>query len=148
MIFCFQCETLGFEGWGFRRGGYQCACQPGYYYPWWHDGPFLGEEIEQATREEYEAGFDCLPIYGKWIKLVTYQGQVLALNCFVLRWNLSLKQVRIPINRLTQTNVCAFQKPGPGILVWYVMIFRCKWIVCFVDIGGIVDHYCFKLSFS
>ncbi|XP_052086791.1 uncharacterized protein LOC127724053 [Mytilus californianus] len=57
------CETLGFEGWGFRRGGYQCACQPGYYYPWWHDGPFLGEEIEQATKEEYENGFDCLPIY-------------------------------------------------------------------------------------
>ncbi|KAL3881426.1 hypothetical protein ACJMK2_027869 [Sinanodonta woodiana] len=52
------CEPL--SGWGFRRGGYQCMCRPGYYYPWWHDGPFQGWEIEQATEEEYRTGFDCL----------------------------------------------------------------------------------------
>ncbi|ESO93259.1 hypothetical protein LOTGIDRAFT_119445 [Lottia gigantea] len=53
------CEPL--SGFGFRRGGYQCACMPGYYFPWYHDGPFLGLEIEEATREEYEGGgFDCI----------------------------------------------------------------------------------------
>ena len=58
-----QCEPL--MGFGFRRGGYQCVCQPGYYYPWWHDGPFQGLEIEQATYEEYQYGFDCLSVGGK-----------------------------------------------------------------------------------
>ena len=60
-----QCEPL--MGFGFRRGGYQCVCNPGYYYPWWHDGPFLGVEMEEATREEYELGFDCLTIQGMLI---------------------------------------------------------------------------------
>lgn len=55
-----MCEPL--QGWGFRRGGYQCVCQPGYYYPWWHDGPFQGLEIEQATQDEYENGFNCYPV--------------------------------------------------------------------------------------
>ncbi|XP_014776491.1 uncharacterized protein LOC106873574 [Octopus bimaculoides] len=54
------CEPL--SGFGFRRGGYMCACLPGYKYPWWHDGPFLGVEIEAATKEEYENGFDCLKV--------------------------------------------------------------------------------------
>jgi len=55
-----MCEPQG--GYGFRRGGYQCVCRPGYYYPWWHDGPFQGWELEQATRMEYELGFDCIKI--------------------------------------------------------------------------------------
>jgi len=55
------CEPL--MGFGFRRGGYQCVCMPGYYYPWWHDGPFLGIEMEQASKEEWEeGGFDCLTV--------------------------------------------------------------------------------------
>lgn len=58
-----QCEPL--SGFGFRRGGYRCVCKPGYRYPWWHNGPFLGWEIEQATKEEYENSFDCLTIGGK-----------------------------------------------------------------------------------
>lgn len=53
-----MCEPI--NGYGFRRGGYQCVCLPGYYYPWWHDGPFQGWEIEQATEAEYEYGFDCI----------------------------------------------------------------------------------------
>lgn len=52
-----MCEPL--MGFGFKRGGYQCVCMPGYYYPWWHDGPFQGLEVEQATSAEYEYGFDC-----------------------------------------------------------------------------------------
>ncbi|KAL5010556.1 hypothetical protein ScPMuIL_012861 [Solemya velum] len=55
-----MCEPL--NGFGFRRGGYQCVCRPGYYYPWWHDGPFLGLEIEEATNDEYAIGFDCIPV--------------------------------------------------------------------------------------
>ncbi|XP_076444630.1 uncharacterized protein LOC143282762 isoform X1 [Babylonia areolata] len=55
-----MCEPL--MGFGFRRGGYQCVCEPGYYYPWWHDGPFQGVEIEQATYDEWLYGFDCLNV--------------------------------------------------------------------------------------
>lgn len=55
-----MCEVI--HGFGFRRGGYQCVCKPGYYYPWWHDGPFLGLEIEQATGAEYDVGFECLQV--------------------------------------------------------------------------------------
>ncbi|GFS15850.1 Fras1 related extracellular matrix protein [Elysia marginata] len=60
-----SCEPL--MGYGFRRGGYQCVCNPGYYYPWWHDGPFMGLEIEEASREEYEVGFDCLTIQDRQV---------------------------------------------------------------------------------
>jgi len=55
-----RCEPL--FGFGFRRGGYQCLCQPGYRYPIYQDGPFKGYIIEQATQEEYENNFDCLKI--------------------------------------------------------------------------------------
>ena len=54
-----QCEPL--YGWGFRRGGYQCVCKPGYRLPLWQQGPFQGIEIESATEEEYENGFQCIP---------------------------------------------------------------------------------------
>ncbi|CAD5117999.1 DgyrCDS6740 [Dimorphilus gyrociliatus] len=55
-----MCEPL--YGWGFRRGGYQCVCLPGYRYPPWQRGPFQGSQIESATEEEYERGFECLPV--------------------------------------------------------------------------------------
>ncbi|ESO11626.1 hypothetical protein HELRODRAFT_108901 [Helobdella robusta] len=54
------CEPL--YGWGFRRGGYKCMCKPGYRYPPWQYGPFMGIEIESATYIEYENGFDCIPV--------------------------------------------------------------------------------------
>lgn len=54
------CEPL--YGWGFRRGGYQCMCKPGYRYPPWQYGPFQGIEIESATEAEYNNGFDCIPV--------------------------------------------------------------------------------------
>ncbi len=52
-----MCEPL--DGWGFRRGGYQCVCSPGYRYPWWQNGPFQGIDIESATAGEYQASFNC-----------------------------------------------------------------------------------------
>ena len=55
MCFSLQCEPL--YGWGFRRGGYKCMCKPGYRYPQFQNGPFLGSEIESATEEEYKNGF-------------------------------------------------------------------------------------------
>ncbi|ELU11322.1 hypothetical protein CAPTEDRAFT_161811 [Capitella teleta] len=55
-----MCEPL--DGWGFRRGGYRCVCKPGYRYPPWQQGPFNGIEIESSTLEEYENGFDCVPV--------------------------------------------------------------------------------------
>ena len=60
MCFSLQCEPL--YGWGFRRGGYKCMCKPGYRYPQFQNGPFLGSEIESATEEEYKNGFDCIPV--------------------------------------------------------------------------------------
>lgn len=55
-----ECEPL--HGWGFRRGGYQCRCNPGYRLPNVVRRPFLGEIIERASNEEYYNGFDCLKI--------------------------------------------------------------------------------------
>jgi hypothetical protein len=55
-----RCEPL--VGFGFRRGGYQCLCQPGYRYPPYQDGPFKGYVIEKATTEEYATNFDCIKI--------------------------------------------------------------------------------------
>ncbi|CAF1047536.1 unnamed protein product [Didymodactylos carnosus] len=55
-----RCEPL--FGFGFRRGGYQCLCKPGYRYPPYQDGPFKGYVIEKATREEYATNFDCLRV--------------------------------------------------------------------------------------
>jgi hypothetical protein len=55
-----RCEPL--FGFGFRRGGYQCMCQPGFRYPPYQDGPFQGYYIEKATREEYATNFDCLKV--------------------------------------------------------------------------------------
>ena len=49
--------------WGVqRRGGYKCMCKPGYRYPYWQQGPFLGIDIEQATEDEYRDGFDCIKV--------------------------------------------------------------------------------------
>ncbi|XP_014280569.1 uncharacterized protein [Halyomorpha halys] len=55
-----ECEPL--HGWGFRRGGYQCRCKPGWRLPPIIRRPFLGEIIERATTEQYFNGFDCLKI--------------------------------------------------------------------------------------
>lgn len=44
-----------------RRGGYQCVCKAGLYYPWEQSGPFQSDAIEQATEEQYNSGaFDCV----------------------------------------------------------------------------------------
>lgn len=59
-----RCEPL--VGFGFRRGGYQCICQPGYRYPPYQDGPFKGYIIEKATHEEYVNNFDCIKIECKY----------------------------------------------------------------------------------
>ena len=66
-----QCEPL--FGWGFKRGGYQCHCKPGYRYPQWQRGPFQGIDIEQATLEEYNTGFACIPVEREFLcALSTY----------------------------------------------------------------------------
>jgi hypothetical protein len=41
-------------------------CQPGYRYPPYQNGPFKGELIEKATREEYKINFDCIPVDRKF----------------------------------------------------------------------------------
>lgn len=55
-----ECEPI--HGWGFRRGGYQCRCRPGFRLPTVVRRPFLGEIVERATSEQYYNGFDCLKI--------------------------------------------------------------------------------------
>ncbi|CAH8591988.1 unnamed protein product [Schistosoma intercalatum] len=49
-------------GFGFKRGGYQCVCQPGHRLPYEQNGPFRGVDIEAATEEEYRNNFDCIPV--------------------------------------------------------------------------------------
>lgn len=56
-MFGLQCEPI--DGWGFRRGGYQCRCRPGYRLPTVVRRPYLGEIVERATQEQYYNGFDC-----------------------------------------------------------------------------------------
>ncbi|KYN03563.1 PREDICTED: uncharacterized protein LOC108773343 [Cyphomyrmex costatus] len=55
-----ECEPI--HGWGFRRGGYQCRCKPGYRLPTVVRRPYLGEIVERATQEQYYNGFDCSKI--------------------------------------------------------------------------------------
>lgn len=55
-----ECEPL--HGWGFRRGGYQCRCKPGYRLPNVVRRPYLGEIIERASAEQYYNDYDCLKI--------------------------------------------------------------------------------------
>ncbi|XP_058452752.1 uncharacterized protein LOC131431196 [Malaya genurostris] len=71
-----ECEPL--DGWGFRRGGYQCRCKPGYRLPSVVRRPYLGEILERASDEQYYNGFDCkkvgwmqkIPI--EWYRLPEY----------------------------------------------------------------------------
>lgn len=62
----FQCKHK--MGYGFRRGGYICHCAPGRRYPWSIDLPYQGDNIEQATEEEYRNGFTCTPVNCKNFK--------------------------------------------------------------------------------
>lgn len=55
-----ECEPL--DGWGFRRGGYQCRCKPGYRLPYHARRSYLGEIIERASSEVYYSSFNCLKI--------------------------------------------------------------------------------------
>lgn len=57
------------DGWGFRRGGYQCRCKPGYRLPEVVRRPFLGEILERASDEQYYNGFDCKKIGCKSLNL-------------------------------------------------------------------------------
>jgi len=52
-----ECEPL--HGYGFRRGGYQCRCLPGYRLPNVVRRPYLGEIIERATLNQYMNGYEC-----------------------------------------------------------------------------------------
>lgn len=55
-----ECEPV--HGWGFRRGGYQCRCKPGFRLPSTIRRPFLGELVERADEDMYRNGYDCLKI--------------------------------------------------------------------------------------
>uniref|UniRef100_A0A6A7FUN2 G-protein coupled receptor 158 n=1 Tax=Hirondellea gigas TaxID=1518452 RepID=A0A6A7FUN2_9CRUS len=52
-----ECEPL--DGYGFRRGGYQCRCRPGYRLPNVVRRPYLGELVERATLLQYKNSFAC-----------------------------------------------------------------------------------------
>lgn len=62
-----ECEPL--HGFGLRRGGYQCRCKPGYRRPWREETPYFGEELEGASDEVYNNGFDCLKIECKFVSI-------------------------------------------------------------------------------
>lgn len=55
-----ECEPI--HGFGFRRGGYQCRCRPGFRLPRVVRTPYLGELVERATSGEYRRGFECQKI--------------------------------------------------------------------------------------
>lgn len=47
-------------GQGFRRDCYTCSCRSGFYLPPSFDRNYKGYNVEQATYDEYMAGFTCL----------------------------------------------------------------------------------------
>ena len=53
------CEPL--HGYGFRRGGYQCRCNPNHRLPNTVRRPYLGEIIERASRQQFNSpnNFQC-----------------------------------------------------------------------------------------
>ena len=57
-----ECEPL--HGYGFRRGGYQCRCNPGFRLPNVVRRPYLGEIVERASMNQYmnPDAFRCKPI--------------------------------------------------------------------------------------
>jgi len=57
-----DCEPL--HGYGFRRGGYQCRCQPGFRLPNVVRRPYLGEIVERASPNQYNnpGNFQCTKI--------------------------------------------------------------------------------------
>lgn len=63
-----ECEPL--DGYGFRRGGYQCRCKPGFRLPNVVRRPYLGELIERATLFQYRNSFKCTPI--GWIQKLPF----------------------------------------------------------------------------
>ncbi|XP_034243708.1 uncharacterized protein LOC117646698 [Thrips palmi] len=71
-----ECEPI--HGWGFRRGGYQCRCRPGFRLPGVVRRPYLGEILERASAEQYYNNFECsrigwihkIPV--KWDKVPLY----------------------------------------------------------------------------
>lgn len=73
-----ECEPI--HGWGFRRGGYQCRCRPGFRLPNIVRRPYLGEVLERATAEQYYNGFDCTKI--GWVHKMPIQ------------WNRAPKYIR------------------------------------------------------
>lgn len=64
-----ECEPL--HGWGFRRGGYQCRCVPGYRLPNVVRRPYLGEILERATSKQFYNGFNCQKI--GWVQKMPVQ---------------------------------------------------------------------------
>lgn len=52
-----ECEPL--DGYGFRRGGYQCRCRPSHRRPNNVRRSYLGEIIERATAKQYYSDFNC-----------------------------------------------------------------------------------------
>jgi len=52
-----ECDPI--DGYGFRRGGYQCRCKSGYRLPKIARNPFLGKLIEITTTQQYKKGFMC-----------------------------------------------------------------------------------------
>ena len=55
--------------------------------------------------------------------------------------------VRIQLTGLTQPYFRACPNPGPGFPSSYVLVFLMFNYICFVDIGGIVDHHCLNVLF-
>lgn len=67
-----SCEPI--HGYGFRRGGYQCRCKPGFRLPKQVKGSgFLGELVERATDFEYKQGFSCRKIENLAVKTQNVQ---------------------------------------------------------------------------
>lgn len=60
-----------------------CECRPGFRYPEYIQGPYMGVAIERATEEEYNTGFHCLPNGGLFRHYLIGYKDIMSVSVFV-----------------------------------------------------------------
>jgi hypothetical protein len=67
-------------------------------------------------------------------------------------WKSNYFEVGIPLTDLASPHICTYPNPGRGLPTSYVLVFfmindlRREVVVCFIDIGGNVNHHCWNFA--
>lgn len=98
------CEP--FHGFGFRRGGYQCRCKPGFRLPRHLRGPYLSELLERASELEYQSGFQCEKIDNIAVRTQNVQPMTEAERQKIIAKMDTQTGLITNEQQLTSTNIC------------------------------------------